>query len=585
MQKQALRIELNMNIQFFFILAPQMLNRLNFFIFLVLAAIPNSTTLTASPATYSFPDSTNCIIIAKNLNIKVVVSEQHTSTQESPSSSDQVVAIERERTNIIILELPNAINHKDPCIEITIPPMCKLSCYLTDKAHLEVTNSTLEKIAPLSLNLFNGGCVKINNGAYLSYSVNILGLGDVTMTDVDEEGIFNAYINGFGTLRKNQNSLKMGGMSLKNGGRAYFGNNVISGGKRTNYIPKFQDISLEDLASYALRSKKHTELPDGWSNNLPEKNDHQMCDVQTKKPEVTIIPQADLPVKSQPLATTLDTEIKLKEDALRNEETAEDIKLYGKQIRYLSYETVKAILLDDVIYQGILPKDFFRINGIHSDYHPYSLEALANRIKFSTATNVQKGELWTIFLFRKLAVIDVLIDDFKRVRRMMIHTPNSLWGFVVQTSSLTSIARTLKPWIYTSLLLAGEWGVAVKGPEVLRTQFKRSEVVAAGITLLPITFLWFYRKGNLEANRELNRNMFVIKTLEACVEKAFYYTQMYKDYMPADLVEFVHTFNKKDCEMRKYITDGKIDFELFNQYHTEVCAFYNELGRRAKIIH
>jgi|GEM_PF-5680077 len=578
---------------------------------------------TGNAAVYKYNSATECSIISKNLRITVFSSTEQVCSASIPTALGDTVEVSYSEGHLTLKQIKPTTSTS--VIALTIPAACKLSCHLTKGSDLTILNNGSATIAPVDITVLNGGTVSITHGNYASCNLTILGFGDITLNDVETTEPLRVYINGFGTLHKSQQDFNMGGMNLKNGALVYFGPNTVSAGKRTACTPEFSDISIEDLTAYAAGKKQLPELPNGWAAGLSDKEraisstpaSPQKTQEPAKSPTVTT---AALSAAQELLKAQADLETKARAELevtraadLKRQELAEDQKFYGTQIRGLSYQQVKAALLDESVIEGVLPKELFRVNGIYTEYHPFSIHALANRIKFSTATDEQKRELWTIFLFKKIIVTDIVVDDFKRVTRYVVYTPNSLWGYVGEATTFQAAVRALKPWVATGFVVGLEGWLMWKSnkqpiapdeeqgkslPEDEKTSHANNQTLKparslrrsrglniAAIAAPIITFLYFYGKSRTERINEQTKNLFFIKTLEACVERIFIITNEYKDVMPPDLVSFVNAFNNKESQLKTYSSYGTIDIELFKIYHAAVCNFYNELGRKAGLVH
>ncbi len=265
----------------------------------------------------------------------------------------------------------------------------------------------------------------------------------------------------------------------------------------------------------------------------------------------------------------------------RAREIAEDMRLYGMTVRRLPYTQVKEILLSDKIYEGGLPKEMFRINGIYSELHPYCVEALAQRVAHSTASKDQKNELWALLFYRKFSVVDMLTDDFRRVQKIFAYTPRALWGNLIEPTQAQILKRTLKPWIM-SLGLSAAGATAYAKIGALKDAMDEKPLSKALATTIPIIlFLYLQGKAFQERSFEQAQNLFIIKTLEACVDRIFLINNAYKDLLPQDLRAMIDSFNNTDIQLRNYSHYGQLDLTLFKNYHMSVCEFYDALGKKA----
>ena len=233
----------------------------NFLLFLFL-----SLSSLGSGAAHAFKTPSDLTIIAKTLRFTLASTDATDCTITIPASQEANVEAREKDTHIFLQELKDDTSGEEICIQI--PKNTQLSCFLSQKAHVNITNAQDAQLAPLNLNLFNGGAVAITHGTYAGSSLIIHGLGFIELNYVTRKQPSKTYINGIGTISTRSTSSYTsisGNVQLRNGGRLTGG---ISAGMRPVKLPNFKPISLDDLYAYATGRKEHDESLSSWSCSL-----------------------------------------------------------------------------------------------------------------------------------------------------------------------------------------------------------------------------------------------------------------------------------------------------------------------------
>jgi hypothetical protein len=562
-------------------------------------------------AEFSYENPSKCVILAKTLNVTVAATSVSQCSVTVPAELESFVSVSEAHGQVVVRQ--TAVCECKTPVKVFLPRTTKLSCWLTLRANIEVFNEEGDKLAPLDLNLFNGGVATINNGTYASSSINMQGLGFIDLNFVERGKPSSTLMDGITTLATKSASkgfsMSGGGMSLGNGARMGF----MSAGSRPQQLPVFDDISLDDLFAYSVGSKKHPALPNGWSNKFPGASFSAPYDDTLKEliKNLSLQPVADTAARTQvaPQAEPLEVPPALAKvlnqlesrdssqavatksvaSSFSEADKAESLRMFGRNVYGLSFGEVKAILLSDEIYKSRIPEYALKANGVFSKYHPYCLDALAYSISLSTATEEEKHQLWALFLYRELSFTGIKFNDVTgRVENVKLQTPKTLCDALIKQPKIEKkdiLSKNLVPFVVAGVSVGGtSIGIILKD-RAIRDRIKsffKNKFVAASLSASCIAGLVYW----LVSKKTQKQPSVDVEVLEGMLDRYFEIVKVFKvsssKKLPADLAASAAQL-KEELATINYKTAGRVDNEKLAEYLSVLLDFYSDLGKEAGI--
>lgn len=549
-----------------------------------------------------YADIAQCLVVGKSITASVSCKEPSATASISiPDEWKGSFSITSENNRLTICQ--TAETNQPVPVEITLPAICDLACCLAANAKVSLVNPSTHKGA-LKIDLYSGGTVMVNGGTYTACSIKIYEHGFVRLMNERIESPVKLHIDGMGyvsfseKLKNNRYHEKsythlsdewekyiIEGLYSANGAMVKIAD-TLSLKEGPNNQPIFSPVSLEALAAYEQGTQAPRPLPQTWALHL--------CALEQSGVDLSGVHSAKL-----------FDELYL----------AEDKKMFGQQIRGLSYQEIRNMLLSpkrkEAILAHMVEKNFHNNDPYfkHQPFRPtrnaYDTGAMLAAISLANASPEEKLVLWNLFLHVELHDYSCTVEtNSKKIVSYNCLSPHELyekcWATRVEkthapriASPSTTFKKNLKVAGLKMLglsLFAGVISALDNKDKKKLPSFLLGGAMGLAMTgaiLAPSIWNDFktYKK-NLEKTEPKDTILLItpdaadIKAIENFETTLTGVVEHLADKIPKPIIQYTIEFLTTLKEI-EYKTSKGIDFPALKKRHKTLCEYFDECSKKA----